>query len=114
MDLRQTIKLTDDFAPQYDKHVEKGLWKGPEVLFSVLKEYIRPKDKLLDIGIGTGLASLPFYRARLDVYGIDGSLEMIKLCRKKNFAKQLIQTDISHPDFKLPKVNFDFIISNAV
>jgi len=114
MNSKQTIKLTNEFALQYDEHVEKGLWKGPEVLFNELKEYIRPNDKLLDIGIGTGLASLPFYKAGLNIYGIDGSSEMIKLCRHKNFVKQLIQTDITQPEFNLPNANFDFAISNAV
>ncbi len=114
MNTRKTLKLTDEFAAQYDSHIEKGLWKGPQVLYEELKDYLQPKNKLLDIGIGTGLASIPFYKFGLDIYGIDGSLEMIKLCKAKNFTKELIFTDITNPDFSLPAVSFDFAISNAV
>ncbi len=114
MNSEQTIKLTNEFAAKYDKHVTKGLWKGPEVLFNELKKFIKPNDKLLDIGIGTGLASVPFKNAGIEIYGIDGSAEMIKMCKEKNLAKRLIQSDITQSDFELPNIQFDFIISNAV
>ena len=36
------------------------------------------QDRLLDIGIGTGLGSLPFAKTGLEIFGIDGSGEMLK------------------------------------
>ncbi|NJO89032.1 MAG: class I SAM-dependent methyltransferase [Chloroflexia bacterium] len=107
MNSKQTIKLTNEFASQYDEHVTKGLWKAPEVLFNELKEFIKPNDKLLDIGIGTGLASIPFHNEGIEIYGVDGSDEMIKLCKKKNLAKHLY-IQISHNQI------LNFLIYNLI
>jgi len=44
-------------------------------------EYVNPQDRLLDIGLGTGLGSLPFAKTGLEIFGIDGSGEMLKICK---------------------------------
>lgn len=110
----QTLKLTNDFAKQYDQHVLSCNWTGPEVLFKLLQPFVKQGDTLLDIGIGTGLASIPFYNAGLKVYGIDGSEEMLTICKSKNIAEKLIQTNICEYDFEIPNVQFDCIISHGV
>ncbi|MDF1550516.1 MAG: class I SAM-dependent methyltransferase [Bacteroidales bacterium] len=109
-----TLNLTNDFAKQYDQHVSSGQWVGPDLFFKILQPFVKKGDRLLDIGIGTGLASLPFYKAGLKIYGIDGSEEMLKICHSKNIAEALIQTDISKSDLEFPDVQFDFIISHGV
>jgi ubiquinone/menaquinone biosynthesis C-methylase UbiE len=63
-------------------------------------EYIEAGDSLLDLGIGTGLSSVLFARAGLNVTGLDESSEMLKECRKKGFAKETKQYNIR--DVPLP------------
>ncbi|HXK36896.1 MAG TPA: class I SAM-dependent methyltransferase, partial [Candidatus Paceibacterota bacterium] len=47
-----------------------------------------------DLGIGTGLASQPFYRAGLRITGIDISEPMLDRCRTKGFASDLRVQDL--------------------
>lgn len=39
---------------------------------------------------------------------------MLQICRAKNIAEQLIQTDLSKAKFKIPGIQINFIISNGV
>jgi ubiquinone/menaquinone biosynthesis C-methylase UbiE len=52
-------------------------------------EYIKSGDALLDLGMGTGLSSVLFVKAGLNITGLDGSLEMLKECQKKDSQKKL-------------------------
>jgi len=49
-------------------------------------EYIKPGDSLLDLGIGTGLSSVLFAKVGLNITDLDGSLEMLKECRKNRLS----------------------------
>jgi predicted TPR repeat methyltransferase len=55
-----------------------------------------PQDRLLDIGIGTGLGSMPFAKTGLEIFGIDGSVEMLKICKSKEFATDLKQFNLQN------------------
>ena len=46
----------------YDFQARQNHWH-PEVLFGLCYEYLHSGDRLLDIGIGTGLGAEPFARA---------------------------------------------------
>lgn len=107
------LESADDFAKSYDQYVMERKWKGPDILFKVMKAYITSGQRLLDVGIGTGLCALLFQQAGLQIYGIDGSQEMLHICESKNIAKKLMQWDITNG---LPniKITFDHIISFAV
>jgi len=77
-------------------------------------EYITGKESLLDLGIGTGLSSVLFAKAGLDVIGLDGSTAMLKECAKKGFAKQLHQYDIRNVPFPFANAAFSFVICCGV
>lgn len=77
-------------------------------------EYVNANDRLLDVGIGTGLASMPFARAGLEVFGFDASTEMLKICESKAFAKQLKTFDLRDRPFPYPEGYFDHVISSGV
>ena len=113
MNIRRTLKLADEFAKDYDKYVNSKYWHGPEMLFGLMYEYIQQGQLLLDIGIGTGLSSKPFYVAGLKIYGIDGSTEMLKMCSKKNITEELRQIDIANDRIKLNH-KFDVVISYGI
>ena len=103
MDNSDHIKFHDKFASDYDSQVKEYNSYGHEALFGMCYEYIKPGDSLLDLGIGTGLISVLFAKAGLNISGLDGSIEMLKECRKKGFAKEIKQYDVQ--DVPLPYSN---------
>lgn len=84
-----TINVHDQGAAQYDKQVHEYNSYGHDALFGMSFEYVKPRDCLLDLGIGTGLASRSFAKLGLKVYGCDGSVEMLKVCESKAFTTEL-------------------------
>lgn len=70
----------------YDDEAEASGWFGPEVAFGLTYAFIRPGQRILDIGIGTGLGSVLFRKAGLKVHGMDFSNEKLEACRSKGFT----------------------------
>ena len=108
------ISVHDQEAAQYDQQVRECGSYLHDALFGMSFEYVNPHDSLLDIGIGTGLASLPFARMGLEVFGCDGSPAMLKICESKAFAKELRLFDLQ--DLPLPYADdfFDHVICCGV
>ena len=75
---KRIISAHDEEATQYDQQVHEYGCYTHDVIFGMSFEYINTHDRLLDIGIGTGLASLPFAKVGLEVFGFDGSNEMLR------------------------------------
>ena len=100
MGTNKKVTITREFAAGYDKQAREYGWFCPELLFGLSYEYIKPGQNLLDVGIGTGLSASLFHKAGLQVYGIDGSPEMLEICAAKNIAKDLKQHDLR--DIPLP------------
>ncbi|TKJ39949.1 SAM-dependent methyltransferase [candidate division LCP-89 bacterium B3_LCP] len=88
-----SIQAHRESAPEYDQQAQDWGW-NPEVIFGLMYEYVNSGEMLLDIGIGTGLCSVPFHRAGLKIYGVDGSSEMLEACKPKNIAAELKQHDL--------------------
>jgi SAM-dependent methyltransferase len=101
-------------ACDYDRNVETKAWHGPEVAFGMVYSHVQPGQTLLDIGIGTGLGSLPFHKAGLHVYGMDLSTEMLETCRAKGFAKDLQQHDLLIAPYPYANASMDHVISVGV
>jgi len=113
-DSRQVLKMSDDFAEEYDASIRSKHWHGPEVLFGLMYEYLKSGQRLLDVGIGTGQSARPFKLAGINIYGVDGSEEMLKICRQKKIATELESLDLSTVGNPFKGRQFDFIISNGV
>ena len=111
---RSVIRAHDDEAAQYDQQVQQYEYHVHDVLFGMCFEYIRANDRLLDIGIGTGLASLPFARVGLEIFGLDASAEMLKICESKSFAKELKTFDLRDIPYPYSEGFFDHVISSGV
>jgi 2-polyprenyl-3-methyl-5-hydroxy-6-metoxy-1,4-benzoquinol methylase len=62
--------LHDSYAANYDSQIQEFDCHLADVLFGLCYEFIRPGDKLLDVGIGSGLSSQNFAQAGLNVYGM--------------------------------------------
>lgn len=106
--------FNNNFASKYDDLIQKQNWYGSEILFGMIFEYIKSGDKILDLGIGTGLSAFAFYNAGLEVYGLDYSHEMLKICEKKEFTKDLKQFDLNNLPLPYADHFFDYISANAI
>ena len=91
---KKLVHYCNEFADQYDVLARDCECFGGDALFGMMYEYIRPGDRLLDLGIGTGLASQPFYRAGLRITGIDVSEPMLDRCKAKGIASDLRVQDL--------------------
>jgi phosphatidylethanolamine/phosphatidyl-N-methylethanolamine N-methyltransferase len=67
--------------------------------------------RLLEVGVGTGLA-LPHYKPKLDVTGIDLSLDMLKRARHRRPAAALIEMDAT--DLRFADGSFDVAVAMFV
>jgi len=101
-------------ASEYDQLARKYQWFGPEILFGLCYEFVKPGDSLLDIGIGTGLCSSLFFRLSLEIYGMDSSEEMLAICREKGITRELKNWDLLNIPLPYSDAQFDQIISGGV
>lgn len=114
MDKENNLFFNNEFVLKYDDLVGKQNWYGAEILLGMIFEYLETKDKILDIGIGTGLSATGFHTLGLEVYGLDYSNEMLEVCRQKNIAVDLKQFDINDAPLPYSSNFFNHISANAI
>ena len=114
METGDTIITDKVFAAGYDSQAQKTNWFGPEVVFGMAYEYIRPGESLLDLGIGSGLSAMPFHRAELLVSSLDGSQDVLDVCAAKNFALDLKCHDLRKLPLPYKNGTFQHVICVAV
>jgi predicted TPR repeat methyltransferase len=114
MEKKDPIQVHDQQASQYEQQVRDYRWFGHDILFGMCFEYANSGECLLDIGIGTGLSSQLFARLGLYIYGIDGSKEMLNICRSKGFTKELKQFDLRNDFLPYSDGFFHHVISCGV
>ena len=107
------IEAHVDSAPEYDRQALDWGW-NPGVFLGMLWEHVAPGQRLLDIGIGTGLSSAPFHRIGLAVHGFDGSQQMLDICAFKRFAADLRRHDIAQEPWPYEEASFDCAICAGV
>lgn len=101
----------DAYAADYDAQVIAYGCYLAEALFGLCYECVRPGQRLLDLGIGSGLSAAPFARAGLRVWGVDFSTAMLDLCRARGIAEELRQLDVQAVPWPYPAGAFDHAIS---
>ena len=112
MNAQDNRQAHDESAAEYDRLAREYRWFGPEALFGLCFEYVQPGERLLAIGIGTGLCAFPFAnKAGLQIFGLDASLEMLDVCRSKGIAADLKQFDIRTRPWPYPDGYFDHVIA---
>ncbi|MEO1374731.1 MAG: PIG-L family deacetylase, partial [Cyanobacteria bacterium J06635_10] len=106
------------WAQSYDERTSRFNWSAPEYLLKAVLGYVPPKSNLrvLDIGVGTGQASVPYLEAGACVTGIDISASMLEQARAKNPQfHALIEHDFNIPlsEAGLLEQSFDVLISSG-
>ena len=109
-----TGKIHGRCAPQYDDLCAAMECHAQDVLFGLCFEYLSPGQKVLDLGIGTGLSAAHFHKAGLEVYGADFSADMLRECEKKGLARELKVCDIGSGDWPYQDNEFHHVTSCGV
>ena len=109
--------LFDQYAPYYDVHLTDRLeYDVPKKMLSVIQcetpHFSEQKNKIVDIGCGTGLCGAIFKPFAKNLIGIDLSEQMLALAREKSLYDELIQEDIEVALEKFSGV--DLIVSGDV
>lgn len=112
--MAKEIFENDEHVSNYEQKVKKSNWLGPEIMFGLAFRHIRPGEKILDLGIGTGLCSELFHKAGLLVFGLDFSEKMLNICRRKNFAAELKKYDLGQVPYPFANDAMDHAICGGV
>ncbi|MBO0952314.1 class I SAM-dependent methyltransferase [Fibrella forsythiae] len=81
---------------------------------SLLDTYIQPGSNVLDAGCGTGIFSHYLSSRGCTVLGIDGSAEMIRLCRQQANPGATFRVSLLPLADQLANEQFDAILSSSV
>jgi len=114
MTANKNLQAQYESATEYDCLTREYGWHSPDILFGLCFEYIRSGERLLDIGIGTGLSAFPFSKAGLEVSGLDLSQDILNLVRLKGITVNLKQFDIRNKPWPYPDGYFDHMVACGV
>ncbi len=106
----------DNIAKQYDAEStsQQFAWHGTDVLFGLTFPHVQQGDQVVDLGIGTGRSSESFARIGLNIVGVDGSRNMLKVCAQKHIAQGLLQSDLREGRLPFSDNTFDLVLANGV
>ena len=110
----QASNYRGENAEQYESQASEVAWHGHEIMFGLMYEYVKPNDSILDIGIGTGLSSLLFHKAGLQISGFDNSAKMLEGCKSKGFSGKIVLHDLRDVPYPYTSNSINHIISLGV
>lgn len=110
-----TISFYDRMAKDYDKTVGEIGYRLAGEIHDWLHPFVTAEiPTVLDIGIGTGLASEKFAARGCQVVGVDGSSTMLDLCRGKGLVHELIRVDLADGTLPIQGRSFDVVLCIGV
>ncbi|MCR4260885.1 MAG: class I SAM-dependent methyltransferase [Candidatus Colwellbacteria bacterium] len=85
---QESIKEFGSEATQneFREIAERGFWESEKIL---VERYFKPKTNILDIGCGSGRATIPLHQAGYSVVGVDITPEMIRVAQSVAESKNL-------------------------
>ncbi|MFL9454690.1 bacillithiol biosynthesis cysteine-adding enzyme BshC [Tolypothrix bouteillei VB521301_2] len=106
----------DFWAESYDKSTASFGWTAPQFLLEATIHHAPPAGflQVLDVGVGTGQASLPYLEIGACVTGLDVSPQMLQQAQSKYPQfHALIEHDFNHPlvEAGLQAQSFDVVLS---
>jgi len=105
------VQFTEE---QYDEMAAATGWQGPLIAYDLVSSNLVPGQRILDIGIGTGLSSKRFYEQGIQITGLDIDSKMLEACRKKGYASELICHDLNDIPYPFEDSSFDHVVSTGV
>jgi phosphatidylethanolamine/phosphatidyl-N-methylethanolamine N-methyltransferase len=90
MELQDTLRTYRLFSGSYDLVFGPIFHPGRKAAVRIVND--RPRQRILEVGVGTGL-SLPYFRKDAAVTGIDVSAEMLAKARRRVARKRLAQVE---------------------
>lgn len=117
---RDVIDWYTSIAEAFDRRYRSApsFLERHRLLTRVLASYGGPEKRALDVGCGTGVLSFAMAKAAQSVLAIDGSEEMIRICRQKQQADRAENVRFAHCQIaELPwrvAEQFDVILCSSV
>src|SRR5262249_27727338 len=112
MDLQDTIRTYRLFSGSYDIAFGPVFHPGRKEAVRIAND--RPGQRILEVGVGTGL-SLPHFRADSRVTGIDVSEEMLAKARRRAEHRRLSHVEGLHvmdaENLEFPDNSFDAVLA---
>ena len=105
----QFASLHDAYASSYDESVKAYDCYVTDVLFGLSYSEIHSAERLLDLGIGTGLLAASYHKAGLIVSGMDYSQAMLEICREKQVTVDLKLHDLLVVPWPFPDAGFHHV-----
>ncbi|MDI9408581.1 MAG: methyltransferase [Candidatus Pacebacteria bacterium] len=87
-------QLFDDYASRFDGALERLGYQVPQLIFTELRDHL-PRERLLDLGCGTGLVGQAFAETTTHRTGIDLSPRMIEQARRRGCYQRLEVAEIT-------------------
>lgn len=114
MRIQEIKQIYNDFSSSYDREVKRDLHytaylRLPKLLIGHLDS---AAPEILDLGCGTGLSSLLFFKSGYRVTGIDGTRAMIERASRLPFRKLICQ-DLEK-SLKVKDMSFDAAVMIGV
>jgi 2-polyprenyl-3-methyl-5-hydroxy-6-metoxy-1,4-benzoquinol methylase len=106
--------LHDAYAADYDAEARAYDCHIADLLFGLCYEFTCSGQRLLDVGIGSGLSAQLFAKAGLEIYGMDFSPAMLNICQAKGFTAGLKQHDLLQLPWPYPSGRFDVAVCCGV
>lgn len=108
---------TGAFSGLYNQLVSGGYLPDPASLFHLSQRFfdVATPYSLLDVGIGSGLSSLPFQQRypHLKIHGVDGSQSMLHICRQTLPLADLRALDCERERLPYDDKSFDVVLSQG-
>jgi len=104
-------KLYYEFAHLYDRLFSRVFY--PRIALAVKRLQIEPGARVLEVGVGTGLA-LSAYPAHCEVVGIDLAPDMLEKAQEKidwNGWRNMQLLEMDALNLKLPDSSFDYVMA---
>ena len=114
MDHESIKKIYHNYSNVYDFIFKLMFY--PRQRHAIQSMKIRPNDRILDVGVGTGL-TLPLYPRDCRVTGIDLSRSMLEKAERKKRKHRLEHVTLLEMDacnLQFPDDNFDHVLSTFV
>ena len=112
MDLHDTLRTYRLFSGSYDSVFGPVFHPGRKDAVRIAND--RPGQRILEVGVGTGL-SLPHFRPDSRVTGIDVSAEMLAKARRRAERRRLAQVEGLHvmdaENLEFPDSSFDAVLA---